>query len=118
MADDVAAARGEFSRVPIIDVSPLTQISDAPTDARAVERVATEVGAACRDVGFFYVTGHGISEELQLRLERLSTQFFSRPLEQKREIGMSKGGKAWRGFFACGEELTKGIPDIKEGINA
>ena len=28
---------------------------------------------------------------------------------------MSKGGKAWRGWFAVGDELTSGLPDQKEG---
>ena len=27
---------------------------------------------------------------------------------------MSKGGRAWRGFFPTGEELTSGRPDMKE----
>jgi isopenicillin N synthase-like dioxygenase len=29
---------------------------------------------------------------------------------------MSKGGKAWRGYFGVGEELTSGKIDLKEGI--
>lgn len=37
-------------------------------------------------------------------------------LEEKNRIHMSNGGKAWRGFFAVGEELTKGLADEKEGI--
>jgi isopenicillin N synthase-like dioxygenase len=32
------------------------------------------------------------------------------------EIAMAKGGRAWRGFFPVGGELTSGRPDIKEGI--
>lgn len=29
---------------------------------------------------------------------------------------MKKGGKAWRGYFSTGEELTSGKIDYKEGI--
>ena len=29
---------------------------------------------------------------------------------------MSKGGKAWRGYFPVGTELTSGTPDLKEGL--
>lgn len=29
---------------------------------------------------------------------------------------IKKGGKAWRGFFKVGDELTSGKPDGKEGI--
>ena len=32
----------------------------------------------------------------------------------KQAIHMSKGGRAWRGFFPTGEELTSGRPDMKE----
>src|SRR5262249_25379976 len=42
--------------------------------------------------------------------------FFQQPLEQKMEISMSRGGRAWRGYFPIGGELTSGQPDLKEGI--
>ncbi|GAX81752.1 hypothetical protein CEUSTIGMA_g9180.t1 [Chlamydomonas eustigma] len=29
---------------------------------------------------------------------------------------MNRGGRAWRGFFPVGEELTSGRPDMKEGL--
>lgn len=29
---------------------------------------------------------------------------------------MSKGRRAWRGYFGVGEELTSGKIDIKEGL--
>jgi isopenicillin N synthase-like dioxygenase len=29
---------------------------------------------------------------------------------------MSRGGRAWRGYFPVGGELTSGKPDLKEGI--
>jgi isopenicillin N synthase-like dioxygenase len=32
------------------------------------------------------------------------------------KIHMSKGGRAWRGYFPVGEELTSGKIDLKEGI--
>ena len=38
------------------------------------------------------------------------------PDGRKRTIHMSKGGRAWRGYFQLGEELTSGRPDGKEGI--
>jgi len=38
------------------------------------------------------------------------------PEKEKRAIDMSKGGKAWRGFFSVGEELTSGKKDQKEGL--
>ena len=29
---------------------------------------------------------------------------------------MEKGGRAWRGYFQVGEELTSGKVDLKEGL--
>lgn len=49
-------------------------------------------------------------------LERSSRDFFSRPLEEKLRIRMALGGRAWRGYFPVGGELTSGRPDQKEGI--
>lgn len=96
--------------IPLIDVSPLVgQVSSPANVAQAIAR-------ACREYGFFYVTGHGVSEALQERLDRLSEQFFAQSTEEKNRIAMSKGGRAWRGYFAVGDELTSGRPDIKEGI--
>ncbi|HKG22007.1 MAG TPA: 2-oxoglutarate and iron-dependent oxygenase domain-containing protein [Blastocatellia bacterium] len=96
--------------MPIIDVAPLVSgEGDRHT-------VAAQVGRACRDYGFFYIVGHGVDGELQLRLENLSRQFFARSLESKLEIRMSRGGKAWRGYFPVGGELTSGRPDLKEGL--
>lgn len=57
-----------------------------------------------------------VDEGLQQRLEDLSRQFFERDLETKLEIGMNVGGRAWRGYFPVGGELTSGKPDLKEGI--
>jgi len=37
-------------------------------------------------------------------------------LADKLEIAMERGGRAWRGFFPVGAELTSGRPDLKEGL--
>src|SRR6266699_5239968 len=97
-------------QIPIVNISALV----AGTGDRHV--VAAEIGQACRDDGFFYITGHGVDERLQQRLEEVSRQFFAQDLEAKLEISMSRGGRAWRGYFPIGGELTSGKPDLKEGI--
>ena len=99
-----------LSTLPVIDVSPLV------TAAGDAMETAEEIGRACRESGFFYIVGHGVSEELQKRLEYLSREFFNQPTDAKLAIRMAEGGKAWRGYFPVGGELTSGIPDLKEGI--
>ena len=71
---------------------------------------------ACRDSGFFYATGHGIPAELFARLDSASRKFFALSETEKLEIRMARGGRAWRGYFPVGGELTSGKPDMKEGI--
>ena len=101
------------TEIPVIDIAPLRKNE---TDKKAAAKIANEINIACREHGFFYISGHGVSIDLQKKLETLSHEFFKLPEEEKLKISMQYGGKAWRGFFAVGNELTSGKPDIKEGI--
>src|SRR6266404_6816144 len=96
--------------IPIVNIGPLV------SGTKGRHEVAARIGQACRDCGFFYVIDHGVDERLQQRLEEASRQFFAQDLEAKLEISMSRGGRAWRGYFPVGGELTSGKPDLKEGI--
>ena len=98
-----------IASLPVIDVGPLR-------GGRDPHGVAARIDSACRDVGFFYVTGHGVPPELLDRLDRASRAFFALPEATKMRIAMVHGGKAWRGFFPVGDELTDGRPDRKEGL--
>lgn len=79
-------------------------------------QVASDIAAACRDLGFFYVVGHAVDAHLVQQLSKLSHQFFALPEEVKARYAMSHGGRAWRGHFPLGGELTSGRPDWKEGL--
>ncbi len=92
----------DFTSIPIVDVGSLgTSFGVAHLDD------------ACRRCGFFYLTGHGIDVA---GLEARARTFFAQPLEAKLAIAMERGGRAWRGYFPLGGELTSGAPDWKEGI--
>jgi isopenicillin N synthase-like dioxygenase len=95
----------------VIDMAPLF---GGNRSARVA--VGEAIGAACRDSGFFYATGHGIAPALLAGLESASRTFFALPELEKMEIAMAKGGRAWRGYFPVGGELTSGKPDQKEGL--
>ena len=96
--------------LPVIDVSPLL----AATPDRAA--VAAQIGQACRAHGFFYVTGHGVDAASVRRLETLSHEFFALDEADKMQWRMALGGRAWRGYFRLGGELTSAKPDWKEGL--
>ena len=100
----------ESTGVPVIDVSALV----ARTPARTA--VAAEIGQACRAQGFFYVTGHGVDPSVCDRLVAASRRFFALGQDTKMQWRMSLGGRAWRGYFPAGGELTSGRPDWKEGL--
>lgn len=100
----------DFTHIPIIDVGELVAGTAGQGD------VAARIGQACRESGFFYVVGHGVDAELVERLQTLSQEFFARPVDEKLRIAMAHGGRAWRGYFRVGDELTSGQPDQKEGL--
>lgn len=104
--------------LPVIDVAPLRLRPGGgdPTPLLARDRPARQLDAACREVGFFYVVGHGVDQTIQHRLQVLARNFFALDDSEKARIGMDRGGRAWRGWFPLGGELTSGIPDRKEGI--
>jgi isopenicillin N synthase-like dioxygenase len=98
--------------LPVIDMAALFE----PGDAAGRARVAAAIAAACKQHGFFYLTGHRVPAETLAELEAQSRAFFALPLERKMAIEMAKGGRAWRGYFPVGGELTSGRPDLKEGL--
>jgi isopenicillin N synthase-like dioxygenase len=96
--------------LPVIDVAPLVTGRGDPATA------ATAIDAACRAHGFFYISGHGVADDLQDRLEAAARAFFALPEADKAAVGMDAGGRAWRGWFPFEGELTSGRADRKEGI--
>ncbi|KAI9733893.1 MAG: hypothetical protein M1834_002548 [Cirrosporium novae-zelandiae] len=101
--------------VPTIDVSPFLHPSDFTDDDRKV--ILGPMRQACLDHGFFLITGHGVSRELQDRVFKQSRRFFDLPLEQKLELSEEKSwGKSHRGYQMIGGEGAqegKGA-DVKE----
>ncbi len=101
-----------FTSVPIVDISGLRSPERADR-----ERVAAEIGRAARDVGFFYISGSGVSEPLFDRLLESTKEFFALPVEEKMRsyIGLSR---CHRGYVPVGEEgVEAGTPDLKEAFD-
>jgi isopenicillin N synthase-like dioxygenase len=92
----------------VIDVAARSGLTRA-TAARLMDAAASEYG-------FFYIIGHGIAQAGIDALIAQSRTFFSLDVPAKERIHMSLGGRAWRGWFPVGGELTSGRPDLKEGV--
>ncbi len=67
--------------VPVIDITPYR------TGVEASKRVvARQIGAACRDIGFLLITGHGVPQELIDAVDTVSREFFDLPLAEKMQV--------------------------------
>ena len=93
--------------MPIIDLKGFDV-----NDEASVARVAAEIGAACREVGFFYVINHGVEQSLVEDVFAQSKSFFAKPLAEKLEVSMDKVGGN-RGYIkVMGEVLDHALgPD-------
>lgn len=76
----------------------------------------TAIDTAFQHVGFVRIVGHDVPGELQDRLDIAAREFFALAEGEKARIAMRNGGRAWRGWFPLGGELTSGVPDGKEGL--
>src|SRR5258708_5523490 len=102
-----------MSAIPVIDISPL--MDGSPAEAQAV---AKAVGQACRGVGFFYISGHGVPPALMQRVFDSSAAFFTGPAAMREAVSFSGPGDN-RGYIRLGgETLDPGKPaDVKEAFN-
>ncbi|MET8956029.1 isopenicillin N synthase family dioxygenase [Streptomyces sp. NPDC004393] len=102
-----------FKEVPVIGIGPLVTADPDPEELRlTVERI----GEACRDVGFFYITDHGISEADSRALFGAAQEFFALPLEEKMRIRLGIT-EQFRGYVPLGGEVTAGKTDWHECLD-
>ena len=92
--------------MPVIDVAGIESSHDT----------AAAIDQACREVGFFCVTGHGVAPAALDELDAAARAFFALAEREKDAVAMARAGLAWRGWFPLGGELTAGRPDTKEGL--
>lgn len=76
----------------------------------------SDLCVAARDVGFFYLTGHGIAPELLRELLEVARRFFALPEAEKLAIEMVNSPH-FRGYNRVATELTRGTPDWREQID-
>jgi isopenicillin N synthase-like dioxygenase len=66
-----------------------------------------------REIGFFYVTGHGVPEGVPHAVLDASRRFFALPEAEKLKVEMVHSPH-FRGYNRPGWELTRGRPDWRE----
>ncbi len=94
------------SIIPVIDMAPLKDGTDAKAVADALHR-------ASREVGFIYVTNHGIAEPLISSTRAAALDFFHLPEDQKRQVAVSEKHRGYLG--QGGAKMQTGAKaDLKE----
>jgi len=72
-----------------------------------------QLRTAARDIGFFYLTHHGVNDELQRAVQQEARRFFALSDEQKQQVAMIHSPH-FRGYNRAASELTRGKPDWRE----
>jgi isopenicillin N synthase-like dioxygenase len=96
--------------LPVLDFSRLTEGGEAAALFRE------ELRNAMHDVGFLYLRGHGIPQELTDAMLDVSRRFFALSEEQKLAIENVHSAQ-FRGYTRVGGELTDGAIDWREQID-
>jgi isopenicillin N synthase-like dioxygenase len=96
--------------LPLIDISRFRD----PAAGRA--EFLAELRHAAHDVGFFYVVGHGVPDELKTGIFDVARRFFALPLDERLAIE-NVNSLQFRGYTRVGTEHTAGAPDWREQID-
>ncbi len=96
--------------IPVISIAPLLH-----GGAKGLREVAAAIRAASVEVGFFYITDHGVPASLIAKTHDMSRRFFALPLAEKRRAEINH---RHRGFLKIGEAVMHGAkrPDLKESF--
>lgn len=97
------------ANLPVIDLS-------RTLDPDQVEGFREDLRRATHDVGFFYLVGHGIPDELRTDLLTQARRFFALPEREKQAIENVRSPH-FRGWTRLGGEHTQGHQDWREQID-
>jgi isopenicillin N synthase-like dioxygenase len=81
-----------------------------------VGQLRTRLREVAHEVGFFYLTGHGVPEALTRRVLRAARRLFALPQADKDAVAMVRSPH-FRGYTRLGGELTRGEVDWREQID-
>lgn len=105
-SDHARARATSFDDIPLIDIAPLR-------DPAHFEETAQQLVQTARDIGFFYVTGHGVPADLRARAFAASRRFFDLREADKASVAVNQNQRGW---MAQGQTTLEGSKthDAKE----
>ena len=123
-SDFAAAHTARATEIPIIDIG-------AAQDRAGFSRLAKDIHTAATEVGFFYVSGHGINPSLMGRAFQVTRAFFDLPESEKATIAVNSDQRGWmaqgmstldgarthdlKEVFFWGREVATNDPDLRAG---
>ncbi|CAL8096160.1 unnamed protein product [Orchesella dallaii] len=99
--------------VPIINLSGIQDLKTSKSSSALVQKLIKNIGNACIQWGFFYVTEHGIDPKLINDVLKVSNEFFKQPKIYKKTVQRQPNN--YRGY--TDSELTKQKVDWKEAYD-
>jgi isopenicillin N synthase-like dioxygenase len=93
--------------VPVVDLAPARTAG-----AAGRHRVAEEIRAACEELGFFVITGHGVAQEKIDSIQATAQRFFDMPLAAK-QAWMPPSPYIFRGYFPIRSSALAGSLDVE-----
>ncbi|CAN5218357.1 oxidoreductase [soil metagenome] len=95
---------------------PVIDLTGSFSDPTALARVGAEIHRACRETGFFYVSGHGVPQAIMDGEIEIARQFFAQPADAKQAVAIERSS-CRRGYEAGLQVLDPGSPpDLKESF--
>jgi isopenicillin N synthase-like dioxygenase len=120
-----AQAQAMPASIPVVDIGAL--YGDDPA---AKQAVAAKIGAACDDIGFFYVVNHNVSVETIDHAVAMADTFFKQPEAERLKVKADKNNRGYREVgdvvhrngkpsardnFDIGFPVTADDPEVKAG---
>lgn len=103
--------------IPVIDMAPSAE------GGEGAARVAGQIRAACEDVGFFVISGHGVPAAVIDRCRAAARAFFDLPIDRRMSVAMPYAGYPYGYAPLLSEALSQSLgeetpADLKESFSA
>jgi isopenicillin N synthase-like dioxygenase len=97
---EAASSAKPFESIPEVDMAPMFD-----DDPAGHAEVAAQLRSACLEVGFFYLSGHGVPRSMIEGTFDIAKIFFAKPEAEKAEVSILNSSKL-RGYTGLLEENT------------
>ena len=95
-------------KIPVIDIGPLI-------DGKDPEKVSRDLHDASQNLGFIYIKGHGIPNDLINNVRENAIHFFRSSDKEKQKVKITKSHRGWLGYGGAVMN-SKDKADLKESF--